>query len=230
MKGPELRLAILKYGLVILGSLIFHWLTHSLARSTLLGSLMTLLHGVMILSLGCRLLITVRDVPPEATVTTKDDLFFVVRDAYSPNITPQQVAWYFVKGRLLWNICEDITSPFLWGHIHQKNCSSCQYPQPPNDLPRTTLPSREVFGETPDFAAFQTLVDSVFFFLGGGGGILKIPGTWSSCPLFWGDFGAPPQLGSEVVEENTSRCHFEGFVYLARSFHKKNSHMIYLDM
>lgn len=76
MKGPELRLAILKYGLVILGSLIFHWLTHSLARSTLLGSLMTLLHGVMILSLGCRLLITVRDVPPEATVTTKDDLFF----------------------------------------------------------------------------------------------------------------------------------------------------------
>lgn len=169
MKGPELRLAILKYGLVILGSLIFHWLTHSLARSTLLGSLMTLLHGVMILSLGCRLLITVRDVPPEATVTTKDDLFFVVRDAYSPNITPQQVAWYFVKGRLLWNICEDITSPFLWGHIHQKNCSSCQYPQPPNDLPRTTLPSREVFGETPDFAAFQTLVDSVFFFLEGGG-------------------------------------------------------------
>lgn len=53
---------------------------------------MTLLHGVMILSLSCRLLITVRDVPPEATVTTKDDLFFVVRDAYSPNITRQQVA------------------------------------------------------------------------------------------------------------------------------------------
>lgn len=137
MKGPELTLAILKYGLVILGSLIFHWLTHSLARSTLLGSLMTLLHGVMILSLSCRLLITVRDVPPEATVTTKDDLFFVVRDAYSPNITRQQVAWYFVKGRLLWNIFENITSPFLWGHIHLETVHIVS--PPPNDLPRTTL-------------------------------------------------------------------------------------------
>lgn len=151
-------------------------------------------------------------------------IFFLL---YAPNITPQQVAWYFVKGRFLWKICWKYHFPLFVGAHPSRNCSYCI---PTAQRPTKNDPSsREVFGETSDLAAFQTLVDR--FFLGGKG--WNIENTWNLeflSFLFWGDFGAPPQLGSEVVEENNSRCHFEGFVYLAWIFHKKNSHMIYLDM
>ena len=121
-----------------------------------------------------------------------------------------------------------ISLPPFCGHIHLETVHIVSIPtaqRPTKNDPS----SREVFGETPDLAAFQSLVDSVFFL---GGGWWNIENTWNLefLSTFLGRFWGPSTTWLRSGWREHQQMPFWRVCLPRLNFPQEKSHMIYLDM